>query len=138
MQIASSRSLILLMSISYNDDHYTTNTFKHVYVYIMYIYIYIYIYISYTHATKKPTAVQSTKPSSDNDFGGRYNFKAKVSLPLTQSTLAVHYNTTRFCWFYSVIGMPDQDDVSLLYLQLYSNKALIQWCKICQPCWLGL
>ena len=44
------------------------------------------------------TALFPTKPSSDDDSGFRHGFRAKVSLPLDQSTPAVTHNTTRLCW----------------------------------------
>ena len=42
-------------------------------------------------------ALFPTKLSSDDDSGFRHGFRAKASLPLTQSASAVTHNTTRLC-----------------------------------------
>ena len=49
-----------------------------------------------TH-TNKTATVPPTKPSADDDLRGgvSYGFGAKASLPLTQSTPALTYNTTK-------------------------------------------
>ena len=44
------------------------------------------------------TALLLTKPSSDDDSGFRHGFRARASLPQTQSTTAVTHNTTRLSW----------------------------------------
>ena len=45
-------------------------------------------------------ALLPTKPSSNDDSGFRYSFRAKASSPLTQSVPAVTHDTTRLCWIF--------------------------------------
>ena len=82
------------------------HTHTHIYIYIyinihthiyIHIYIHTHIYSYHTITDVYTTALLLTKPSSDDDSGFRHGFRAKASLPLTQSTPAVSHDTTRFC-----------------------------------------
>ena len=50
-------------------------------------------------------ALLPTKPSLDDDSQFRQGFRAEASLPLTQSVLAITYDTTRLLDFCLSIGL---------------------------------
>ena len=60
------------------------------------MYVYTYKYDTMTDVYTE--AVLPTKPSSDDDTRFRRSFGAEASLPLTQNTPAVTFDTTRLCW----------------------------------------
>ena len=77
------------------------------------------------------TVLLLTKPSSDDDSGFRHGFGTKASLPLTQSTPAVSYDTTRLCQI--VVALWEchihADAVKSLILDLFHVFSLVRWRK---------
>ena len=88
----------MCVGIIYIYMYVCVSTYIYLYVYL-YTCIYLYLLYSRYHTITDvyTTALLLTKPSSDDDSGFWHGFRAKASLPLTQSIPVVSHDTARLC-----------------------------------------
>ena len=72
--------------------------YAHICMHTIYIYTYTCTYRYHMMTDVYTAALLPTKPSSDDDSEFRHGFRAKASLPLTQSASAVTNDTIRLWW----------------------------------------